>query len=237
MLKILIAEDEAHLRAAIAKTLRSDGFSVIECHDGEAALEAYYGGHIDLVVTDIMMPRMDGNRLSAEIRKTNKDIPILMLTALEAIGDKEKGFNSGADDYLVKPIHMRELCLRVRALLRRYKINSENKIELANTLLDFNAQTLTINGGRVELNKKEFQLLFKLLSNPDVILSRERLLNEIWGYENESGDRTVDTHIRWLREKAASPDYEINTVWGLGYKAVLRTAPRLPSQGYEAALK
>ena len=144
-----------------------------------------------------------------------------MLTALETIDDKEKGFNSGADDYLVKPIHMKELCLRARALLRRYKINSENKIELPHTLLDFNSQSLTINGKAVELNKKEFQLLFKLLSNPNVILSREKLLNEIWGFESESNDRTVDTHIRWLREKAASMDYEIVTVWGLGYKAVL----------------
>ena len=222
MLKILIAEDEAFLRAAIAKTLKNDGFSVIECCDGEDALYAYHSGHVDLIVTDIMMPRMDGNKLAAEIRRINKDIPILMLTALETIDDKEKGFKSGTDDYLVKPIHMKELCMRVRALLRRYKINSENKIELPHTVLDYPSQTLTVNGKAVELNKKEFQLLFKLLSNPNVILSREQLINEIWGYENESADRTVDTHVRWLREKAASPDYEISTVWGLGYKAVLK---------------
>jgi len=221
MLKILIAEDEAHLRATIAETLRKAGFYVVECHDGEDALQAYGREYVDLIITDIMMPRMDGNRLSAEIRKTNKDIPILMLTALETIDDKEKGFNSGTDDYLVKPIEMKELVLRVKALLRRYKINSENKIELPHTLLDFHSQTLTINGRAAELNKKEFQLLFKLLSNPDTILSRESLLNEVWGFESESGDRTVDTHIRWLREKASSPDYEIVTVWGLGYKAVL----------------
>ena len=222
MLKIIIAEDEAHLRAAIAKTLRNDGFSVTECSDGEAALEAYYKEHTDLIITDIMMPRMNGNRLAAEIRKANKDIPILMLTALEAIDDKEKGFNSGADDYLVKPVHMKELCMRVRALLRRYKINSENKIELPHTLLDFNSQSLTVDGKRIELNKKEFQLLFKFLSNPNVIFGREKLLDEIWGFESESNDRTVDTHISRLRERAASRDYEIITVWGLGYKAVLK---------------
>lgn len=222
MLKILIAEDEPHLRAAIAKTLTNEGFSVIESCDGEAALEAYGKERIDLIITDIMMPRADGNRLAAEVRRVNKDIPILMLTALETIDDKEKGFNSGTDDYLVKPVHMKELCMRVKALLRRYKINSENKIELPHTLLDFNSQTLTVNGKAAGLNKKEFRLLFKLLSNPGAILSREQLLDEIWGFESESGDRTVDTHIRWLREKAASPDYEINTVWGLGYKAVLK---------------
>ena len=222
MLKILIAEDEPCLKNAIAKTLQNDGFYTIECHDGLEALAAFRNEYIDLIVTDIMMPNMDGNKLVAEIRKTNKDIPILMLTALESIEDKEKGFNCGADDYLVKPIHMKELCLRVRALLRRYKINSENRIELPNTLLDINSQTLTIKGKVVELNKKEFQLLFKLLSNPDIILSREQLLNELWGFDNESNDRTVDTHISRLREKAASEDYEISTVWGLGYKAVLK---------------
>ena len=222
MLKILIAEDEAYLRAAIAKTLINDGFSVAECGDGEAALELYGSTHIDLVITDVMMPRMDGNRLTAELRKINRDVPILMLTALETIDDKARGFNNGTDDYLVKPVHMKELCMRVRALLRRYKINSENKIELPHMLLDFNAKSLRIDGNKIDLNKKEFLLLFKLLSNPGVILSRESLLNEIWGFESESSDRTVDTHIRWLREKAASADYEIATVWGLGYKAVLR---------------
>ena len=222
MFKILVAEDEAHLRAAIAKTLRNGGFSVTECCDGEAALSVYNREHVDLIITDVMMPRVSGTRLSAEIRKINANIPILMLTALETIDDKEKGFNSGIDDYLVKPVHMKELHLRVRALLRRYKINSEHKIELPHTLLDFDAQVLTINGKLVELNKKEFQLLFKFLSNPGVILSREQLLNEIWGYESESNDRTVDTHVRWLREKAASEDYEINTMYGLGYKAILK---------------
>ncbi|MCL2796662.1 MAG: response regulator transcription factor [Firmicutes bacterium] len=222
MFKILIAEDEPHLRAAIAKSLKAEGYSAIEAYDGKNALGIFNGEHVDLIVTDIMMPRMSGNDFAREVRKVNKDVPILMLTALETIDDKERGFNSGTDDYLVKPIHMKELVLRVKALLRRYKINSENKIELPHTLLDFNAQTLTVCQKAVELNKKEFRLLFKLLSNPNVILSREKLLNEIWGYDVESTDRTVDTHIRWLREKAESPDFEIHTVWGLGYKALLK---------------
>lgn len=222
MFKILVAEDEPHLRNIIAKSLQGEGYFVIECFDGKNALETFYKEHIDIVITDIMMPRMDGNQLSAKIREINKDIPILMLTALETIDDKEKGFNSGTDDYLVKPILMKELCLRVKALLRRYKINSEKKIEFSNTILDFNAQLLKINGKTVELAKKEFQLLFKLLSNPDIIFSREQLLNEIWGYTSDSADRTVDTHISLLRTKAASKDFEILTVWGLGYKAVLK---------------
>jgi len=222
MLKILVAEDEPHLRAAIAKTLISEGYTVVECYDGKNALETFYKEHIDLIVTDIMMPRTDGNQFAAQVRKANADIPILMLTALETIDDKEKGFKSGTDDYLVKPILMKELVMRVKALLRRYKINSEKRIELPNTALDFNSQTLTISGKPVELNKKEFQLLFKLLASPNTIFSREQLLNEIWGYESDSSDRTVDTHISWLKKKAASADFEIITVWGLGYKAVLK---------------
>jgi len=222
MIKVLLAEDEPALRAAIAKALRNEGYTVTECFDGKNALEVFFGGHFDLIVTDIMMPRMDGNAFAAEVRKANQDIPVLMLTALEGIEDKEKGFNSGTDDYLVKPVHIKELCMRVKALLRRYKINHENKIELANTSLDSAAQTLTVEGRGVELNKKEFQLLFKLLANPDKIFSREQLLNEIWGYSSDSSDRTVDVHISWLKKKAASPDYEINTVWGLGYKAVIK---------------
>ena len=221
MLKVLVAEDEMHLRVAIAKSLKNEGFSVVECADGAIALNAFYNEHIDIIVTDIMMPNMDGNEFIAKVRETNQEIPIIMLTALESISDKEKGFDSGTDDYLVKPILMKELVLRVKALLRRYKINSEKKIILPNTELDFTAQTLIIEKKNVELNKKEFQLLFKLLSNPNTIFSREQLLNEIWGYNSDSLDRTVDTHISWLKKKAKSKDFEITTVWGLGYKAVL----------------
>jgi DNA-binding response OmpR family regulator len=222
MIKILVAEDEPHLRAAIAKSLANEGYAVVECFDGKNALEAFNKEHIDLIVTDVMMPRMNGNELAAEIRKANRDIPIIMLTALEAIDDKEKGFDSGTDDYLVKPILMKELAIRVKAMLRRVKINSEKKIELPHTSLDLGNHSLTINGKAVELNKKEFQLLFKLLANPNTIFGREQLLNEIWGYESDSSDRTVDTHISWLKKKAASADFEILTVWGLGYKAVLK---------------
>lgn len=222
MFKILVAEDETHLRNAISKSLHSEGYSVIECYDGKNAYDLFLNEHIDLVITDIMMPRMDGNQLSAKIREINKDIPILMLTALETLDDKEKGFNNGTDDYLVKPVQLKEINMRVKALLRRYKINSENRIELPQTLLDFNSQVLKIKGKAVELTKKEFQLLFKLLSHHDLVFSREQLLNEIWGYSSSAADRTVDTHISWLREKTVSDDFEIVTVWGLGYKAVIK---------------
>ena len=222
MLKILVAEDEPNLRAMIAKSLIKEGYQVVDCADGEIALDAFYSQHFDCVVTDIMMPNLDGNGLAKEIRRNNKDIPILMLTALESIDDKEKGFNSGTDDYLVKPILLKELVLRVKALLRRYKINSDKKIEFKNSMLDFTTHELTITGKVVPLSKKEFLLLFKLLSNPNVIFSREQLLNEIWGYESESADRTVDTHISVLKKKTTCDDFEISTVWGIGYKAIIK---------------
>ena len=222
MLKILVAEDEPYLRAAIAKSLTNEGYTVVEAFDGQDALDTFCSEHIDLIVTDIMMPRMDGNRLLEKVRKLSSDVPVLMLTALETIDDKERGFKGGADDYLVKPILMRELALRVEVLLRRYKINSRKKIELGNMALDFNSQTFTVGGKPVELTKKEFLLLFKLLSNPNTIFSREQLLNEIWGYESTSADRTVDTHISRLKQKAVNADFDIVAAWGLGYKAVLK---------------
>ncbi|MCL2255327.1 MAG: response regulator transcription factor [Firmicutes bacterium] len=222
MIKILVAEDEPNLRAMIAKSLIKEGYKVTECYDGKNALDTFYNEHFDLVVTDIMMPRMDGNQFAKQARAGNPDIPILMLTALESIDDKEKGFSSGTDDYLVKPILMKELVMRVKALLRRYKINSEKRIELENSVVDFSMGELSIKGAKINLSKKEFQLLSKLLSSPNIIFSREQLLDEIWGYESESTDRTVDTHISSLKKKAACGDFEILTVWGIGYKAVIK---------------
>jgi len=223
MIKILVAEDEPNLRAMIAKSLTKEGYSVTECRDGQHALDTFFEQHFDCIVSDVMMPKMDGNKFIKEVRRQNKDIPILMLTALESIDDKEKGFNSGTDDYLVKPILMKELCIRIKALLRRYKINSEKRIEMANCVLDFDAGELSIGGEPVSLSKKEFLVLSKLLLNANVVFSREQLLDEIWGYESESTDRTVDTHISSLKKKVAvCEDFEIATVWGMGYKGVIK---------------
>lgn len=224
MIKILVAEDENNLRAIIAKSLEKEGYKVVECFDGKKALDVFCSEHFDCIVTDIMMPRMDGNEFVAQARKHNENIPVLMLTALESIDDKEKGFTSGTDDYLVKPILMKELCLRVKALLRRYKINSEKKLEFGNSAIDFTAGEFTISGKPVPLSKKEFLVLSKLLANPNVVFTREQLLDEIWGFESESTDRTVDTHISSLKKKVATAanDFEISTVWGIGYKAVVK---------------
>lgn len=222
MFHILLAEDDNNLRNALSKALHNAGYTVAEAADGKEAYDKFCGQQFDLVITDIMMPVMDGNELTAEIRKISADTPVLMLTALEAIDDKERGFNAGADDYLVKPFALKELVLRVKALLRRYSAVSENKIVLPHTELNYNTNTAIINGQGVELTKKEFMLLFKLLSNPNIIFSREQLMNEIWGYDNDSGDRTVDTHIKCLRSKTENEDFRIVTVRGLGYKAVLQ---------------
>jgi DNA-binding response OmpR family regulator len=222
MFKILLAEDDRNLRNALVQSIKSNGYEVIGAENGKEAFDKFLTEHFDLVVTDIMMPVMDGNELTSKIKNENPNTPILMLTALESIDDKEKGFGSGADDYLVKPFALKELLLRIKALLRRYESTFENKIEFAHTKLDYNTFALEINGKEIELTKKEFLLLFKLLSNPNVIFSREHLMNEIWGYECSSFDRTVDTHIKVLREKVESPDFEIVTVRGLGYKASLK---------------
>lgn len=223
MLKILVAEDDKNIRTVIAKTLQNAGFEVVECVDGEAALASFEKQHVDLVVTDIMMPRLDGDGLVIQLRKIVPDIPIIMLTALERIEDKEKSFNNGADDYIVKPVSMKELVLRVKALLKRAKLNSESVVDTGNNIkINFKEQKITVDGEMVELSKKLFLLFFKLATNPNIIFTREQLMNEIWGYDSESDDRTIDTHIRWLREKIPQSKCEIVTVRGIGYKAIIK---------------
>lgn len=221
MFKILLAEDERNLRNVLTSTLGKEGYSVAAVENGQIALNRFCEEKFDLVITDVMMPVMDGNELTAKIRYIMPDTPILMLTALEAIDDKERGFGAGADDYLTKPFALKELLLRIKALLRRYGEVCENKIVLPHTELNYNTNSAMINGVEIKLTKKEFMLLFKLLSNPNMIFSREQLMDDIWGYDNDSNDRTVDTHIKWLRQKAENEDFKIVTVKGLGYKVVL----------------
>lgn len=222
MFKILIAEDDKNLRNIVASTLEKEQFTVLTAKNGKEAITLLDTEKADLVITDVMMPVMDGNELCAELRKAAPDLPILMLTALETLDDKEKGFNAGADDYLTKPFALKELLLRIKALLRRYAAAYENKIVLPHTVLDYGTLSVTVDGEHKELTKKEFLLLFKLLSNPNMIFSREQLMDDIWGYDSDSTDRTVDTHIKWLRDKVDTADFKIITVRGLGYKAVLQ---------------
>lgn len=222
MLKILVVEDEFYIRELICKNLQTNGYKTISAENGQEAYEIFENEHIDLIVSDIMMPKVDGITLVKRIRELNKDIPVIMLTALDSYTDKEKGFTSGADDYIVKPVDMQELVLRVKAHLRRYKIVSENTFTHKDIMLDFNELSCIINKLNIELTNKEFQLLYKLVSSSGRIFTREQLMNEIWGYDSESYERTVDTHIKRLREKVKSNNLELVTVRGLGYKAVLK---------------
>ena len=222
MFKILVCEDDLSIRKLITTFLSKKGYDMLEASNGEKGYALLEDTHVDLLITDIMMPVMDGYTLVNKTRRLSSDMPILMLTALDRFSDKEKGFLSGIDDYIVKPVDLKEMLLRIQALLRRYQITRENKITLKHTILDFMKMTLTIDEKLVELTSKEFLVLFKLLSNPQVIFTREQLMNEIWGYDSESYDRTVDTHIKRIRDKVNVSDFDIVTIRGVGYKAVIK---------------
>lgn len=220
MFNILITEDDKNLQRLMEAVLKREGYRVVKAEDGEEALRMLDKEHVDLLITDIMMPRLDGYRLTDALRGAKYDLPILMITAKESMGDKKKGFTLGADDYMVKPVDMDEMLLRVKALLRRSKIQSERKLNYGNIRLDWDRLTLEEDEEATELPKKEFQLLFKLLSYPGKIFTRQQLMDEIWGLEADSDERTIDVHIKRLRTRFANiKEFEIQTVRGLGYKA------------------
>jgi two-component system OmpR family response regulator len=218
---ILIAEDDKNLRKLISATLKQNGYNSFVAEDGEKALNIIDNEHIDLVISDIMMPNIDGYDLTESLRESGYNMPILMVTAKETFDDKKKGFIVGADDYMVKPIDIEEMILRIGALLRRSKISNEHRVQVGDIVLDYDEISVSINGEKTTLPKKEFYLLFKLLSYPEVIFTRRQLLDEIWGMDNDVDERTVDVHIKRLREKYYDlAEFEIVTVRGLGYKAV-----------------
>lgn len=221
MFTIMVVEDNADMRELFCTVLSDSGYRCLPASDGLEALDIMDKEYIDLIVADIMMPGMDGYSLTEAIRDSGMDLPILMVTAKDQFDDLRKGFRSGADDYMVKPINVKELVLRVEALLRRAKIQSEKKIVIGNTVLDYDALTVTIHGKETILPQKEFYLLYKLLSYPNKIFTRPQLMDEIWGMFSETDERTVNTHINRLRERFSDcNDFEIVTVRGLGYKAV-----------------
>lgn len=225
MFSILVCEDDFNIRRLMREYLLQDGYTVFESSSGIEALEIMDGNHIDLLITDVMMPNMDGFELSSALRGAGYEIPVLMVTARGAMEDKKAGFGSGADDYMVKPIDMEEMLLRVSALLRRAGAASEKRLTVGNSVLDYNTFSVSSSGNTVSLPNKEFQILFKLLSRLGIIFTRTQIMDEIWGYDSDSDSRTVDVHIRRLREKFEnSPDFEIVTVKGLGYKAVKKEA-------------
>lgn len=221
MFNILVAEDNTDMRELFCTVLSNSGYNCISASDGEQALDLMDEYYIDLIVADIMMPKMDGYELIKSLRDAEYNLPILIVTAKDQFYDMEKGFLSGADDYMIKPINVKELVLRVEALLRRAKISSEKKITVGSTILDYDALTVTLNGEESILPQKEFYLLYKLLSYPNKIFTRQQLMDEIWGMFSETDERTVNTHINRLRDRLSGcNDFEIVTVRGLGYKAV-----------------
>ena len=216
---ILLVEDEASMRLLTTAKLKHQ-FTVIAAQDGLEALEVLEHRAVDLIIADVMMPRMDGYTLVKTLREQGNQIPVLLLTAKQSFEDKREGFSSGIDDYMTKPVNYEELIWRLNALLRRSRIASERKIVVGPVVLDSSAYTVAREGEVLELPKKEFELLYKLLSYPGQIFTRNQLLDGIWGYDSESGEDTVKTHISRLRNKLRHiPEFHIVTIKGLGYKA------------------
>ena len=222
MFHVLIAEDDTNTRKLMSAVLRQSGYEVITACDGAEAMELLETMQIDLIVLDIMMPRMDGYQLTQKVRESGSTVPILMVTAKEASQDIITGFRAGTDDYMVKPVDEEEMLLRIAALLRRAQISNEHRLTVGKTLLDYDSLTVQSPGsGTAELPQKEFLILFKLLSYPNKIFTRRQLMDEIWNLYSDTDERTIDVHINRLRDKfRENPDFEIVTVRGLGYKAV-----------------
>ncbi len=221
MFHILVVDDDKNTRRLFQSVLENNGYTVTTAADGADALDIMDKEHIDLVVLDIMMPNMDGYEFTQELRSVNDFLPILMVSAKQLPDDRKKGFLVGTDDYMTKPIDEEEMLLRIKALLRRSKIASEQKIEIGDVVLDYSSLTISRPGKTIELPQKEFQLLFKLLSYPGKIFTRIQLMDEIWGCDSETGWETVTVHVARLRKRFEGwNEFEIQSVRGLGYRAV-----------------
>ena len=221
MFRILVADDDRNTRLLFETVLRRAGYTVFLAENGVRALEVMDKEHIDLVVLDIMMPKMDGYELTRTLREFNPTLPILMVSAKQLPEDKHRGFIAGTDDYMTKPIDSEEMLLRIKALLRRAKIANEKRIVIGDVTLDYDSLTVTRGEEVQELPQKEFALLYKLLSYPGKIFTRIQLMDEIWGADSETGWETVTVHIARLRKRFEGfCEFEIESVRGLGYKAV-----------------
>lgn len=221
MIKILVVEDDIKLNKFVRKALEEEGYDAYMALNADSALQMFKEDHYDLIISDIMMPVKDGFALAEEVREFNSSVPILFMTAIDDFEAKKRGYELGIDDYMVKPIDTQELLLRVGALLRRSQIVSERKLVVGNTVLAYDSLTASTPEGEIELPQKEFYILYKLLSYPGKIFTRSQLMEEFWGADSDSAERTVDVHITRIRDKFKnSEDFEIVTIRGLGYKAV-----------------
>ena len=227
MFTIMVVEDDHNTRRLMCTVLERYGYNTVVAIDGEDALRQLDVKHVDLIVLDVMMPRMDGYEFTRTLREGGSNLPILMVTAKQAPADKRKGFIVGTDDYMTKPVDEEEMILRIGALLRRSRIVNERKLTVGGTVLYYDSFVVRSDGealsapGGIELPQKEFLLLFKLLSYPNKIFTRRQLMDEIWDMDSDSDERTVDVHISRLRDRFRdNRDFDIITVRGLGYKAV-----------------
>ena len=224
MFKLLVVEDDRELNKAVCSYLNQNGYKAEGCLSANEAYDAMYGGTLfDLIISDIMMPEVDGFEFAKTVREIDQEIPILFMTARGDFASKQRGFKAGIDDYMVKPIDLDELLLRIEALLRRAKIATSKKLIVGNLTLDAEEHTAYLNDEEVPLTVREFNLIYKLLSYPKKTFTRSQLMDEFWDRSSSSGPRTVDVYMTKLRDKfSACNDFEIVTVHGLGYKAVLK---------------
>lgn len=221
MFQILIAEDDNELRQLFGRVLTKNGYAVTGVSNGKEALDALDNGYYDMIISDIMMPVMDGYELVSSLRDAGNNIPVLMITAKGEYDDMRQGFLSGTDDYMVKPVNVNEMVLRVGALLRRAQMISERRQVIGDTVLECDSLTVISNGEKNVLPQKEFMLLYKMVSFPGKIFTRQQLMDDIWGYDSETDTHTIDVHIGRLREKYGdNKDFKIVTMRGVGYKVV-----------------
>ena len=221
MLKILIAEDDRELRRLFAHVLIKNGYSVKEVSNGQEALDAMDNDYYDLIISDIMMPAMDGYEFVRSLRDAGDNTPVMMITAKDAFDDMRLGFLSGSDDYMIKPVNVNEMVLRVQALLRRAQMINERKQTIGGTVLECDTFTVTSGTESLVLPQKEFMLLYKMASYPGRIFTRQQLMDDIWGYDSDSDTHTVDVHIGRLRDRfKENTDFKIVTIRGVGYKVM-----------------
>lgn len=223
MFRVLVVEDDSNLNKSMCSYLNHNGYEATGCLEAESAYDKTFNTVFDLIISDVMMPKIDGFEFAQAVRTINRDIPIIFVTARDDFASKQRGFNSGIDDYMVKPIDLEELLLRMGALLRRAKIAEQHSITIGTLTMNVDERTATIDGKDVAFTVREFNILFKLLSYPNKAFTRTQLMDEFWDVGTASGPRTVDVYMTKLRDKVSScKDFEIKTVHGLGYKAVIK---------------
>ena len=221
MFNVLVIDDDKNIRFALKELLELNGYNVFTAKDGEDAFDKIVSEHVDIVVVDIMMPKLNGYEFTKELRKIDQELPVLMISAKQLPEDRKQGFVAGIDDFMSKPLDLDEFLLHIKALLRRYKIISERQIVIGDVVLDYDSYTVTGHGQTIELPQKEFLLLYKLLSSPNKIFTRIQLMDEIWGVDCDTDSETVTVHIGRLRKHFVGwEEFEIDSIRGLGYKAI-----------------